>query len=168
MNELKHLISMWSPKVKRKTDLIIPEVTYSELEGTLNNCSWVFNVSFAFRSALDIKYEQRKKDKKAYMVWTQGPLIGFKEGDLIHSQDGLRALQVRIAKPISWDIEKKEMYQGYLLFDELKFSNSVVFEIKQYTCTQMQFLEILIYGIMDNATEHQPGLTDSLSENNTT
>lgn len=152
MKELEHLKSMWASKVNRKTDLIVPKVTYSRLEGSLNNSSWAFSVSFAFRSALDIKYEQRKKNKKAYMVWTQGPLLSFKEGDLIHSQDKLCAVQVRIAKPISWDIEKKEMYEGYLLFDEFKFNNSVLFETKQYTCTQMQFLEILIHGIIDNST----------------
>lgn len=164
MNELEHLRSMWKPKVKRKTDLIISQVTHSGLEGSLNNSSWVFSVGYAFRGALDIKYEQRKKDKKAYMVWTQGPLLSFKEGDLIHSQNKLRALQVRIAKPISWDIEKKEMYQGYLVFDEFKFNNGAVFETKQYTCSQMQFLEILIHGIMDSATEHQPDLLDGLEK----
>lgn len=166
MNELELLKSMWASKVKRKTDLIVPQVTHSGLEGSLNNSSWAFPVNFAFRSALDIKYEQRKKNQKIYMVWTQEPLLSFKEGDIIHSKNKLRALQVRIAKPISWDIEKKEMYQGYLLFGEFIFNNSVMFETRQYTCTQMQFLEILIHGIMDNVTEKQPDSLNSFAKDN--
>ena len=103
MKELEHLRSMWAEKVKRKTDLIVPEITHIGQDNSLNNDFWAFKVTFAFRSALDIKYEERKKDKKPYMIWTQGPFLNFKEAGLVHSQDGSRALQVQFATPIAWD-----------------------------------------------------------------
>ena len=153
MSEFELLKSMWASKVKRKTDLIVPQITYSGGLGSLNNDYWIFSIPFAFRAALDIKHEQRMKNKKAYMVWTQGPIISFKEGDLIHSQDKSRALQIKEAKAISWDVVNNEMSQGYLLFDEYKLNNAVVIEVKQNKCTQMQFLELLIYGFINNNTE---------------
>ncbi len=156
MGELELLKSMWASKVKRKTDLIVPQIICSGGLRSLSNNSWVFSIPFAFRAALDIKHEQRMKNKKAYMVWTQGPFLSFKEGDLIHSQDKLRALQIKEAKPIFWDVVSNEMNQGYLLFDECKLNNDVVFEVKQYTCTQMQFLELIIYGFINNFAEQLP------------
>ena len=64
MEELEYLKSLWSRKIKRKTKLIVPEVKYQNLKGSLNNENWKFKVPYAFREALDIKFEQRMKDKK--------------------------------------------------------------------------------------------------------
>ena len=55
MEELDYLKSLWSCKIKRKTKLIVPEVTYKDLKGFLNNENWKFKVPYAFREALDIK-----------------------------------------------------------------------------------------------------------------
>lgn len=109
MEELEYLRSMWAEQTKRRGELIVRQVTHDGQESSLNNDSWAFKVPYAFRDALDIAYEERKKDKKPYMVWTQGPILRFKEGDLIHSKDGCRAVQVTSALPVVWDPAKKEM-----------------------------------------------------------
>ncbi|MGL4767464.1 MAG: hypothetical protein ACRCV6_05230 [Formosimonas sp.] len=118
MNELDYLRSMWAAKVKRGTKLIVPKITYIKQNGSLNNNEWAFNVPYAFRDSLDIKYEERKKDKKPYMIWTQGTVLNFKEGDFLQSKDFTRALQVQFSSPMGWDSSKGEMYQGSVLYLE--------------------------------------------------
>jgi hypothetical protein len=146
MNELEHLRSMWARKIKRQTDLIVPKVTYDGWEGSLNNESWEFKVTYAFRDALDIKYEERKKSKKTYMLWTQGPILRFKDGDLIHSKDGKRAVQVQFAQPMGWDSTNNEMYQGSVVYSEFAVSGNSLSKTSERSCTQMQFLQLLIHG----------------------
>lgn len=150
MNEIEHLKSMWGSKVKRKTDLIVPQVTYKDRRGSLHNDSWAFKVTYSFREALDIKYEERRKNKKPYMVWTQGPIISFKEGDLIHSKNGSRSVQVRIASQMGWDTTKEEMYQGNVIYSEYAASGNSVSKPAEHTCTQMEFLQLLINGAYDS------------------
>ena len=157
MNELEHLKSIWpmkgdgnKTKVKRKTDLIVPCVIYDGKNGSLNNDSWAFKVTFHFREALDIKYEERKKDKKAFMVWTQGPFLSFKEGDMLHSKDGKQAVQVLSADRMSWDSKKAKMYEGAVVYTSLLKSDGSFTRLDKQTCTQMQFLKLLIRGEYDN------------------
>ncbi|MDI1300138.1 hypothetical protein [Methylotenera sp.] len=146
MDELEHLKSMWAVKAKRKTDLIVPKITHQNGENSLNNDFWAFKVPYAFRAALDIKYEERKKDKKSYLVWTQGAILAFKNGDSIHSRDGSRTVQVNLANPMGWDAEKKEMYQGGVAYTEYAASDNSFTKQGEHSCTQMQFLELLIHG----------------------
>lgn len=80
------------------------------------------------------------------MVWTQGSLIAFKKGDVLLSQDVSKVLQVRDAKPMSWDASRNEMDEGFVNFTEFEQSTINLSEIGEKTCTQMQFLELLIYG----------------------
>lgn len=141
---------MWASKVKRKTDLIVPQVTHLGKDHSLNNDFWAFKVTFAFRNALDIKYEERKKEKKPYMIWTQWPFLNFKEADLIHSQDESRALQVQFATPVAWDSEKNEMYQGHVDYIEYIITNQLFTKVNEQVCTQMQFLQLLIKGNYDH------------------
>lgn len=146
MNEFEHLTSMWGKKVKRSTRLIVPKVTYSDMSGSLNNDHWVFKVPYAFRDALDIKYEERKKDKKAYMVWTQGPILSFKEGDLITSKDDTRSVQVQSAENMKWATFKNEMCEGSVVYEEYQIIDGKYLKSGRVTCSQMSFLELLIYG----------------------
>lgn len=146
MTELEHLKSMWSTKTKRSTKLIIPQVTYKNSVGSLNNDNWFFRVPYAFREALDIKFEERKKDKKSYMVWTQGPIISFKEGDILHSKDKSQTIQIRFANQMGWDTSKEEMYQGSVVYSEYTTSNNTLIKQAEHSCTQMQFLQLLING----------------------
>ena len=146
MNENAHLRTMWSSKIKRSTVLIVPTVTYQDGEGSLNNDSWAFKVGYEFRDALDIKYEERKKNKKPYMIWTQGPILSFKEGDMLHSRDEKRTVQVRYANQMGWDEPRAEMHQGSVFYSEYVTSGISITKIGDHTCTQMQFLQLLISG----------------------
>ena len=149
MNALEHIRSMWAAKVKRSTKLIVPSVTHDGPEGSLNNESWAFRVPYAFRDALDIKYEERRKEKTPYMVWTQGPILSFKEGDLIYAKDDCRAVQIRFASRMAWDAQKEEMYQGSVAYSEYVVSGGSFSKLKEHECTQMQFLELLMFGKYD-------------------
>jgi len=149
MKELDLLKSMWAPKVKRKTELIVPKITYSGMHGSLNNGHWKYRVPYAFRDSLDIKYEKRMKDKIPYMVWTQGPILSFKEGDLLTARDGKKSVQVQYANQMGWDTSKNQMHEGSVVYDEFDINNGKCTKIQRITCSQMQFLQILIYGTYD-------------------
>lgn len=150
MQILEQLESMWAPKVKRKVPTI-PEVKFdTELGvGTLDNDDWFFKVPYAFREALDIKFEERKKDKKGYMVWTQGPILSFKDGDTFTAQNEKSALQVKFSNPMGWDSDKDKMYQGSIVFDKFDVSGHEHTKISQHSCNQMDFLKILISGVIN-------------------
>lgn len=145
-DELALLKSMWGEKVSRETQLIIPSIVDKNKNGESNDSHWKYRVGYAFRDALDIKYEQRKKNKKPYMIWTQGPILSFKEGDLLFTSCGLYAVQVKYADSMGWDVAKAVMYQGSVTFDEFDFIAGTWSKIKTNTLTQMEFLEMLIYG----------------------
>jgi hypothetical protein len=160
MNELEIIKSLWPKmgidgkmiKKNRETSLIVPEITYFGQDGSLNNDSWAFKVTYAFRDALDIKYEERKTKKESYMIWTQGPLLRFKEGDILHSRDGRRAVQVLSAKKMEWDSDKEEIYQGLVVYFEYELSANSFTKVKDRACTQMQFLQLLIDGQYDGSS----------------
>ncbi|UOA08625.1 hypothetical protein [Methylobacter sp. S3L5C] len=140
------LKNMWDPRLKRHLQLIVPSVSYSDMKGDLNNGHWAYSVTYSFRDALDISYDQRMKDKKPYMIWTQGPKIYFKEGDLLSSTKGYPTLQVRSSSPMTWDELKGEMNQGevtYDIFDDIKYGHYIEPKI----VSQMDFLRILIDGV---------------------
>lgn len=144
MNDIEHLKSLWAQKIKRSTTLIVPGVTYENNAGSLNNQKWFFVVGYAFRDALDIKYEQRMKNKKPYMVWTQGPIISFKEGDVFHSANSKVILQIKFANPMGWDSTINDMYLGSVTY--LEHHQEINLEQSDKMCNQMQFLELLMYG----------------------
>lgn len=181
INEIEpHLKSLWKPRVSKKTgkvtfkrsvDLIVPgRPGWDEKtgRGDLNNGHWAYDVSYAFRSALDISYDTRRKTvdvvdkitgeavideetgkpkrkKVVYQVWTQGLFIHFKEGDLLSSSKGFPALQVKSSSPMEWDEENNVMFEGevnYEIFEKVKFGH--VGDVT--TVSQMDFLSILVCG----------------------
>lgn len=159
IKELEHLCSLWEKsnkqetgepycKVSRAVDLIVPEVTYfpEKMDGSLNNNDWIYNVPFAFRDALDIKFEQRMKNKKPYMVWTQGPLINFTKGDWIHSKCGNKSVQVNFSSGMGWDSSIFQMYNGIVNFDRFEKINGSWVKVSSESLDQMAFLEMLIVG----------------------
>ena len=137
---------MWGPKVRRKTKLIVPLVTYENNRGSLNNKNWAYNVSYAFRDALDIKYELRVQNKISSMEWTQGPILSFKQGDVFHSKAGDKMVQVRFANQMGWDANNNKMYQGSVVFSEFLHNGNLFNKSIDRTVTQMQFLQLLISG----------------------
>ena len=151
MHELELLETMWNgPRAERKTELIsVLHLDAEDSVGKIKNDAWIFNVTHAFRDSLDIKYEERKKNKKSYHLWTQGPIISFKQGDFIHSHCGERALQISFSSPMGWDTNKKEMYQGKVTYTEFSIENKKYSEVQEKSCSQMQFLKTLISGDCD-------------------
>lgn len=151
MEILEHFESMWTSKVIRKTSTI-PAITYNSKKntGTLNNDTWYFNVPYAFRDALDLKFEERRKNKKSYMVWTQGPILHFKSGDLFIAQNEDSALQVLYSNPMGWDSTKEKMYLGSVTFKYFTIKNNKYIEINQHSCNQIEFLTRLIVGTTIN------------------
>lgn len=143
MRELEHLRTLWSLTPRRSKNLIV-DLTYDGDEGSLNNESWTFNVPYAFREALDIKYEQLMKAKEPYWAWTQGPLLNFKAGNLMNSRDGSRAIQVESGSQM-----EVQMYEGSVVYTEYSISNGRYVKLREQICTQMQLLQLLIHGDYD-------------------
>ncbi|RZF81281.1 hypothetical protein EXT43_12650 [Pseudoalteromonas sp. CO109Y] len=148
---LKYLKLMWptDSKSKIKRELAeYPSVYFNSAlnEGSFNNDSWFYQVPYTFRDALDIKYEQRVKDKKPYMVWTQGPILKFKMGDTFPSKNGISTIQVQYGEQMGWDREKDEMFLGSVVFDLFEHVNNQYFFKQRYQCDQMMFLQLLITG----------------------
>lgn len=147
--EITQLKALWQERTQRSTSLIVPSMSSENsklLPNDIHPSHWSFNIPYAFRDALDIKYEQRKKDKKTYMVWTQGPMLSFNEGDTFTSKNQDCALQIIFATGMGWDMAKNEMYQGSVVFEEFEIKNKQYTKVKQHTCCQMAFLEVLITG----------------------
>lgn len=145
MKEIELLKSIWKERTSRKNTLIVP-VTCDSMSGSLNNEHWYFNVPYAFREALDIRYLRRVKNKIPFMAWTQGPLISFTEGDVLTANNNQTSLQVKFAQSMGWDPALSEMYQGSVVFDEFTIAEGVFIHKQRYSCNQMEFLETLITG----------------------
>ncbi|MBL0354843.1 MAG: hypothetical protein IPP03_20185 [Dechloromonas sp.] len=79
--------------------------------------------------------------------------MSFKEGDLIQARDGRSAVQVRFANPMGWDPSKGEMYQGSVFYLEYEVSEGVYTKLQERTCTQMQFLQLVIFGKYESELE---------------
>lgn len=144
MDAIKHLKELGAkPKTRRSTTLIVPKVSFSRDSQSLNNDDWAFHVGYGFRDALDIKLQERVKDKKRIMVWTQGPIISFKEGDLIHSKDDKMSVQVITGTPSAWYADKDTFDQG-----SVSFTVRGIEELKGIpkSLSQYEFLQFLIDG----------------------
>ncbi|MFA0813536.1 hypothetical protein [Microbulbifer epialgicus] len=146
VEEIDLLKSMWKSRCTRDTILIVPKVVHGRLNISLDNEHWAFHVPYAFRDALDIRYDQRVKKKKKYMVWTQGPILKFKEGDTLKSRDGKTSVQVSSANRMGWDTEKNEMYRGVVIYKKHNIVDGVYTKAGDYLTCQMEFLKLLIYG----------------------
>lgn len=48
---------------------------------------------------------------------------------------------------MGWDVEKNEMYEGMVVYKDLSVNGHVYTVKEEVTSTQMQFLELLIYGV---------------------
>jgi hypothetical protein len=128
--------------IPRSVELIVPSVSYTNNEGSLNNDYWAYKVPYGFHDALDIKFEERKKNKIPYMVWSQGCLLSFSGGDFFESIGDTPCLQVASAKSVFWDSVNGVMDDGevtYELFDKRGLGEF-------FTVSQFEFLQLLIAG----------------------
>ncbi|HIF9342099.1 TPA: hypothetical protein ACX6RU_002184 [Photobacterium damselae] len=150
INAVIHIVELRKEKNKEQFErldedknvpFIVPAVTWDSVSqtGSLNNDHWAFNVGYQFREALDLIFMERVRNKQKVYRWSQGPIIAFKEGDLIRSKDNKRSVQVRFANPMGWDVDKNDMYYGSVTYLE---SNSLETKI----LSQIDFLNLLITG----------------------
>ncbi|AWG80358.1 hypothetical protein ACIL2W_004249 [Vibrio parahaemolyticus] len=124
---------------------VVPAITWDNntQKGSLNNEHWHFKVGYGFREALDLLFIERVRNKKKVYLWSQGCIISFKEGDLIDSCCGTRAVQVKFASPMGWDEAKNDMYYGSVTYNEMDLVNGL---LKTNTLNQLEFLTMLIEG----------------------
>lgn len=153
--ELLHLRSLWPRhdkkknawvRVPRSTELIVPRVEFAGGQGHLQNEHWAYVVDYPFSDAIDIKFEQRVQGDKSWMVWTQGPLLRFGVGDILHRRDRKGMVQVQFATPMGWDAQTNDMYQGAVVYDEFSSDGGTFKPKRRVSATQMQFLGLLITG----------------------
>jgi len=78
--------------------------------------------------------------------WIQTPFLDFKEGDSLDSKCGTISLQIEDAHPIQWDFENEKIIEGFVRYKIYKVENGLYEVIDINSCTQMEFLEKLIYG----------------------
>jgi hypothetical protein len=133
-------------KAQRSTALITPINNLKSGEGTISPSDWNFIVPYGFREALDIKYEKRMKNQKAYYVWTQGPILSFKEGDTLQNKFADSTVQVKFASSMGWDPDKNVMYLGSVVFDVFDVDHHKHKKVSRMECNQMEFLQFIIYG----------------------
>jgi hypothetical protein len=154
MDELEFLRALW-PKArpdgtrstsKRSDKLVVGRIS-EEAPGCFPHTDWwAFQVGLHFREALDIRYLERKVFGQSVNKWTQGPLLRFDVGDIVHRRDGRHLVQVTFAQPMGWDTAINEMYEGVVTFDEFDMAGESPSRLRSDTTTQMDFLHLLIYG----------------------
>ncbi|WP_415846650.1 hypothetical protein [Vibrio aerogenes] len=160
VDAIRHIIEVRKRKGRKKFDrldedkkvpFVVPKVTwdYKTKSGYLNNEHWAFKVSYAFREALDLRCIERVRKKQKVNLWSQGPLIAFKEGDLLLSRCESKAIQVKYANPMGWDTPKNEMYYGSVIFKIYTINNGSFDFITEGNATQLEFLEMMINGLAD-------------------
>lgn len=129
----------------KNVPFVVPRITWnsSTQKGSLHNEHWHFIVGYGFREALDLLFMERVRNKKKIGLWSQGCIISFKEGDLIHSRCGQRSVQVKFAAPMGWDEAKNEMYYGTVTYNERNIEKG---SMQSHTLNQLEFLTMLIEG----------------------
>lgn len=161
--EARHLDTLWKLatnketgeqyyRANKSTKLIVDGVTFDDAQkiGALQNEHWVFSVGYEFRDALGLSFDQRKKNKVAYMVWTQSPYIYFKEGDLLNSKCGNYALQVKMSNAVRRVGDSDLIDYGLIEFVVLKKAGQKYRYHAMKAMTQYDFLKALIYGLPDS------------------
>ena len=157
VDAIRHVIDLRKNKDKgqferldedKKVPFVVPKVTWDStmMAGSLNNEHWAFNVHYAFREALDLRFMERVRNKRKVHLWTQGALVSFKEGDTLVSRCRSRSVQVKYANGMGWDAAKQEMYFGSVIFKKHTIKNGVFSFVGEDNLTQLEFLEMLITG----------------------
>jgi hypothetical protein len=140
---------------KRTTHLIADFVDgYAE--------GWFMAVKDCYRNQLDIKFTERKKNKKSSFEWTQGPYFSFAEGHLFYDtpkaykkwEQALevikKACKINSATPTILD-RNKTLAEGtvtFTLYKPDKKSNSLI-AVKEYNLSQKGFVNFLKTGVLN-------------------
>lgn len=116
-------------------------------------------VKECYRNELDIKLTERKKNKKSFEEWTQGPYFSFAEGHLFYDipkaygkwREALKAIrlacQITSATPTILD-KNKNLVEGMVTFTIYKpdkqFASLIA--VKEYKLSQREFVNFLKTG----------------------
>ena len=161
MKEIDLIKKMALSTRAKRSDILIAPIKLD----CLDTQNWVFPLCYGFREALDIRYTekvttikkmidgQEVKVKKKYMIWTQGRIIAFKDGDLIINTCGDIAVQVEFAQPMGWDVSKDTMYTGSVMFKLYNIQEGKYLLAARYKCDQLEFLTLLINGSLQGINE---------------
>lgn len=126
---------------------------------------WFMAVKESYRNALDIKYTERKKDKKSFFEWMQGPYFSFAEGHLFYNTPkayrkwkvAIEAIKVACkivsATPTILDKNKK-LVEGMVVFTIYKPDAKLTSlkAVKDYKLSQTEFVNFLKTGLLNEKT----------------
>ncbi len=138
--------------IKRKIELLRPHDAKSTSD-------WFMCLPEFFNDALDIRYTEKKNNKKSYWVWTQGADFSFSAGDTLYDtknayekwSDALPqirlCIQIISGQPAGFS-ENGDRFPGRvkakLLVPNSKKSQLVVKDM--IDMTQYEFVQLLIFG----------------------
>jgi hypothetical protein len=123
---------------------------------------WFMTVKDCYRNELDIKLTERKKNKKPFWEWTQGPYLRFAEGHLFYDtpkayekwEQALKAVriacQITSAKPTILD-KNRNLVEGTVTFTIYKPDKEFTSLIagKEYKLSQREFVNFLKTGELE-------------------
>jgi hypothetical protein len=104
-NEVEPKITIKAQVLEERSQILIANFVNGFAAG------WIMAVGEWFKDRLDIKLTKRKINKKEQLVWTQGRLFNFREGDCIydtkkaydswedHLRYGILSVQIHSATP---------------------------------------------------------------------
>lgn len=122
-------------------------------EHSVGDPEWSYWVPPCFNAALDIKLTARMIEGKQVSVWTQGGLLAFSAGDVLHLQssgghvDSLECVQVVSATP-DYFADDSGFLPGNVEFDVIVRPDlrSPYRTIRRDSLSQLDFLKLLIWG----------------------
>mgnify|MGYP007004377561 CR=1 FL=1 len=114
---------------------------------------WSYWVPPSFNSALDIKLTARIIEGKQVTVWTQGGLLAFSGGDVLHLQsnggcsDSLECVQVVSSTP-DYYADDTGFISGRVEFDVFvrPDTQSPYRAVRRDSLSQLDFVKLLIWG----------------------
>lgn len=83
-----------------------------------------------------------------FFMWTQGPVLYFKQGDYFPSRiDDSLSIQVQYSDTMGWDPTINGVHEGLVNFNVYKRApDGATNLISRHVCSQYEFLKILING----------------------
>ncbi len=166
---IKHFYGLWNQnadtsKAQRTSELIVGTILKTSSTSFKFIHDWAFDAKYAFRDGLGLKYETRTSSAlKPYLLtserdtlrkghsftmWTQGPILYFKQGDSFNSRlDDSLSIQVQYSDTMGWDPSQSKVHEGLVNFNVYRRSDSGSTHLEsKRVCTQYEFLNILVNG----------------------
>ena len=142
MWQIEHLQSLHGARSRRSDHLIVGAIGRAFLDAP----TWVYRPAFAFCAALDIALLERRVSGEAFLRWTQGGMLAFSAGDILHRRDGSGCIQVIKAAPIARAGESGRVDLGRVAFQIYALRDARYHPAEQGSGTQLDFLRVLIGG----------------------